>query len=501
MSVVINTVKPSFYMDSVALMRCSKEIAAEAGIEDAALMMGTPANRQILADAGLLEADGETAKAGDLVIGIRAIDMAAADRALASAEAFLQQPARRASAGEGWQPKTLRAGLKAMPDANLALISVPGDYAAGEARKALNRGLDVMIFSDNVPISAEIALKQQGKAAGLLVMGPDCGTAIINGVPLAFANKVPSGDIGIVGASGTGIQEISCLIAQDGKGISQAIGVGGRDLRAEVGGITTLMALDLLEADPSTRHVVVVSKPPASTVAARIVTKIAESNKTFTVCFLGGESIDLPANAKMARTLRDAARLALGKAPLDERPTHIFGRPDGAAIRERTEIRGLFAGGTLCVEAQVIMHDAGLDVASNVPISGVASLDIERTNRHRLIDLGDDRYTQGRPHPMIDPFVRDQPLAEALADPRVGVILFDVVLGHGGHEDPGGHLADALSALSAEGRLIVASVTGTDNDPQVRARQIDKLERVGVKVASSNAEAAMRAIDGLNRRP
>ncbi|MDH3662493.1 MAG: acyl-CoA synthetase FdrA, partial [Alphaproteobacteria bacterium] len=485
----------------VALMRCSKNLASLDGVEDAALMMGTPANRQIMTDAGLLSAEGEAAAAGDLVIGIRAEDHGAADRALAAAEAFLERPAGTPGVADTWQPKTLRAGQKALPDANLALISVPGDYAAAEARKALNRGLDVMIFSDNVPIEAEIALKQQGREAGRLVMGPDCGTAIISGVPLAFANEVPRGDIGIVGASGTGIQEISSLIARGKKGVSHAIGVGGRDLKAEVGGITTLMALDMLDADPATRHVVVVSKPPASTVAARIAARIGESEKTFTVCFLGGEPIDLPANAKSARTLRDAARLALGQPPLDDGAGLARASDDLAAVRGRTEIRGLFTGGTLCAEAQVIMQGAGLAVASNVPISGVTSLDVELVDRHRLIDLGDDRYTQGRPHPMIDPAVRDHPLQEALADPKVGVVLLDVVLGHGGHHDPGGHLADTLAALSAEGRLIVASVTGTDDDPQTRARQVDKLQRVGVKVAPSNAEAVTMAIDGLSRRP
>ena len=499
MSVVVNAVKPSFYMDSVALMRCSKDLAAMGGVEDAALMMGTPANRQIMMDAGLIAAEGEVATAGDLVIGIRAGDQTSADEALAKAQSFLEDPVTKTGTSETWQPKTLRAGLKAMPDASLALISVPGDYAAAEARKALNRGLNVMIFSDNVPIEKEIALKQQGREAGLLVMGPDCGTAIISGVPLAFANEVPNGSIGIIGASGTGIQEISSLIARNGGGVSHGIGVGGRDLKAEVGGITTLMALDMLDTDPSTQHIVVVSKSPASTVAARIASRIGESDKTFTICFLGGEPIELPANAKSARTLRDAARLALGQDPLDANP-----RPpefQASVVRERTEIRGLFAGGTLCTEAQVIMRDAGLGVASNVPISDVSSLDIEPNDRHRLIDLGDDRYTQGRPHPMIDPTVRDQALADAFSDSKVGVVLVDVVLGHGAHADPAGHLAATLSALSAEGRLIVASVTGTDADPQKREAQVDKLKRVGVKVAASNAEAVAVAIDGLNHRP
>ena len=499
MSVVVNALKTSFYMDSVALMRCSRELAALDGVEDAALMMGTPANRRIMADAGVLAAEGRAAAAGDLVIAIRAVDHGTAERALADATAFLERPGRRPQGGEAWQPKTLRAGLKLMPDANLALISVPGDYAAAEARKALNRGLHVMIFSDNMPIEAEIALKQEGRTLGRLVMGPDCGTAIINGVPLAFANKVPAGDIGIIGASGTGIQEVSCLIAGLGKGVSQAIGVGGRDLKAEVGGVMTLMAIDLLDNDPATGHVVLISKPPASTVAARIAQRIGQSSKPFTVCFLGADEVDLPVNARLAPTLRDAARSTVGMAPVDDRIA--LGERPPAASGGDNEIRGLFAGGSLCAEAQVIMRDAGLAVGSNVPICGVAALGGEGDDLHRLIDLGDDGYTRGRPHPMIDPSVRDQPLAEALADPRVRVVLLDLVLGYGGHADPAGHLAGFLQEHSADGRLIVASVTGTDEDPQVRSYQVEKLERVGVRVAPSNADAVALALNGLRQRP
>ncbi len=501
MSIVVNAVKPSLYMDSVALMRCSKDIVAMDGIEEAALMMGTPANRQIMADAGLLAKEGEAAAAGDLVIGIRATEASQAELALEAAETFLAKPARRSSEGEAWQPKTLRAGLKVMPDANLALISVPGDYAAAEARKALNRGLNVMIFSDNVPIESEIALKQQGRELNRLVMGPDCGTAILGGVPLAFANIVPSGNIGMIGASGTGLQEISCLIARDGGGISHAIGVGGRDLHAKVGGISTLMALDMLDADPLTEHVVIVSKPPSSTVAARVAARIERSQKAFTICFLGGEPVDLPANAKLAHTLLDASRMALGREPMRQLSGAAIAQHDPASIRARTEIRGLFAGGTLCAEAQVVLRDAGLNVASNTPVGGALGLGLGDDDHHRLLDLGDDQYTQGRPHPMIDPAVRDLPLAEALADPKVGVVLLDVVLGYGGHQDPAGHIAKSLTELSSEGRLIVASVTGTDSDRQHRAGQVAALERVGVKVAASNAEAASLAIDGLYRRP
>lgn len=499
MSVIANLVKPSFYMDSVALMRFSREIADKAGVEDAALMMGTPANLRIMADADILGVEGEAASSGDLVIAIRATSDDVAKTVISEAEDFLDQPARQHEQGEAWQPRTLRAGLKRMPDANLALVSVPGDYAAAEARKALSRGLNVMMFSDNVSIQAEIALKQQAREAGLLLMGPDCGTAIINGVPLAFANQIPRGDIGIIGASGTGIQEVTCQIAKLGKGVSEAIGVGGRDLKAEIGGTTTLMALDLLDADPETTHIVIVSKPPASTVASRIINRIAQSSKHFTVCFVGGDPVDLPPNAKLAPTLRDAARMAVGLDP-------IIHNLDGDAeaerpVRERTEIRGLFAGGTLCSEAQMILKKAGLSIASNVPIAGVQRIAPDVHGIHQLIDLGDDDYTQGRPHPMIDPSVRDQTLADALHDSDVGVVLLDLVLGYGSHLDPAGHIAALLEQHAADGRLIIASVIGTDQDPQSRAAQVAKIERVGVKVAPSNADAVALALNSLSRRP
>ena len=258
-----------------------------------------------------------------------------------------------------------------MPSANLALISVPGHFAPAEARKALALGLNVMIFSDNVPIEEETALKREGRERGLLVMGPDCGTAIIGGVPLAFANVVPRGDIGIIGASGTGIQEVSCLIARAGRGISHAIGTGGRDLKAEVGAITTLMAIDALDADPGTRHVVLVSKPPAQSVAKLVLDRVAQSRKPFTVCFLGAPRLSLPANARAAATLKAAAELALGTRWRQRRRS----RPSIGSDRGK-RVRGLFAGGTLCTEAQIVFGQAGLAVASNVPAPGASPVTV-----------------------------------------------------------------------------------------------------------------------------
>ena len=491
MSVIRNEVRRATYLDSIILMRMSREIAALAGVEEAGLIMGTPANKEILREAGILGPEGEKAEAGDLILALRAADPAAAETALTEAGHLLDRPSTLGAAVAADAPRTLRAALRELPEANLALISVPGDFAVAEARKALDLGLHAMIFSDNVPLADEVALKREARERGLMVMGPDCGTAIIAGVPLAFANVVPRGDIGIVGASGTGIQEISSLIARAGGGVSHAIGTGGRDLKAEVGAITTLMAIDALDADAATNHVVLVSKPPAADVARRVLDRIAATTKPFTVCFIGSSDFALPANARAAPTLKAAAELALGR-PLASRaaavsPLHVRG----------PYVRGLFAGGTLCSEAQVVFAAAGAGVSSNVPVPGAAAL-AGAPAGHTMIDLGDDEFTRGRPHPMIEPAVRDGPLTAALADTNVGVVLVDVVLGYGGHADPAGHLAQVLGARR-DGVAIVASVTGTDADPQPRREQVAKLEAVSVVVADSNADAAALALAAAGR--
>ncbi len=482
MPVVVNQVRVGFYLDSVALMRVSRAVAGAPGVEEAALMMATPANKQIMADAGVLSADGEAAGPGDLVLAVRAADTAAADAALTQATDALTKPRQHATAVD-WHPRTIAQAAGTLPGANVALISVPGDFAVSEARKALAAGLHAMIFSDNVPVDQERALKEDARGLGKLVMGPDCGTAIIGGMPLAFANVVRPGDIAIIGASGTGTQEVSCQIDQGGGGVSHAIGVGGRDLKDAVGGITTLMALDALDADPATRHIVLVSKPPSAQVAETVLNRIAASAKPFTVCFIGAAAMDMPANATQAHTLEDAANLALGRPVA---PPASFAPGVGA-------VAGLFAGGTLCAEAQALLIATGLAVSSNTPIPGAATL---ADTGHRLIDLGDDEYTQGRPHPMIDPSVRDAALAQALDDPAVTVILTDLVLGYGAHPDPAEFLIQSVGADPQ--KPVLTSVTGTDADPQNRAGQVAKLQRAGIQVAPSNAAAVRLAMSHLS---
>ncbi|KAB2848463.1 MAG: acyl-CoA synthetase FdrA [Hyphomicrobiaceae bacterium] len=484
MSVTLNQVRRGFYMDSVALLRLTREIAAMPHIEQAGLLMGTPSNKEILQAAGLLGAEGRGAAPGDLVIAVRARDEASAKSASERAALLLEAPRQAAAGASAMRPRTLAMAVKAAPGANLALISVPGPFAAAEGRKALEAGLNVLLFSDNVPIEDEVRLKTEARARGLLLMGPDCGTAIINGVPLAFANRVRRGDIGIVGASGTGIQEVSTLIDRLGKGISHAIGTGGRDLKVEVGGITTMQGIDLLDADPATHHIVIISKPPAEAVTRKVLDRVARSAKTFTLCFIGAGKLELPRNARQASLLEEAAEIATGESAARLAPTVANAPPP--KVRK---VRGLFCGGTLCAEAQVVLQAAGIDFSSNVPIPGARNLQGGEANV--LMDLGEDEFTRGRPHPMLEPAVRDAPLLEAFADPSVEAILLDVVLGLGSHPRPGAHLAAVIASASPMLRpLVVASITGTAADPQDIKAEEAALRAAGVVVTASAAAAA-----------
>jgi FdrA protein len=494
-TIALCRVRRGFYMDSAALMRLSQTIAALPGIAQAALMIGSPSNKHLMATAGLLGETAEGAGPNDLIIAVRAMNEAAGAAALAEAEALLDRPGATTSEAGAYRPRSLAAALDVLPGANLALISVPGEFAAEEARKALRANLNVMVFSDNVPLADEKALKREARERGLLMMGPDCGTALIAGAPLGFANAVPRGDIGIVAASGTGLQEVACLIARAGSGISHAIGVGGRDLDAEIGGIASLMAIDALDADPATRAIIIVSKPPADAVARRVLERVGRSAKPFTICFLGLETSDLPRNARAAATLRDAAELALGgrREAASAVPAHPALAPG------RRWIRGLYSGGTLCAEAQIVLRRAGVPSHSNAPIPGGAALPSGAADGHRLIDLGADEYTRGRPHAIIDPAMRRPHLTQALADPSAAVILLDVVLGYGAHHDPAAAIVEAMAGAPAERPIVIASLCGTDGDKQGYAAQRARLQNAGVAVAASNAEAAEQALAIVTR--
>jgi len=440
---ILNKIKKGFYADSVALMRVAREISKD-GIE-ASLMIGTPSNKALLRDSGLLSKAGEGARPDDLIIAVKG----------KRPESALELAAKLLSSGTEKQ----ESHKKPLEDPNLALISVPGEFAVAEARRALSRGLHVMMFSDNVPVEDEVALKDLALSKGLLLMGPDCGTALIAGAPLAFANAVPRGEVGIVSASGTGLQEVSTLLARSGHGVSHGIGVGGRDLSEKVGGRMTLAALDLLEKDPATKRIIVISKPPAPSVAKKIWKKVERLKKPVTLCLLGDK------NSKV-RTLEAAAGFKVRKSL--------------KVKKAKGKIAGLFCGGTLCAEAGIILADHGLPESA-----------------YRLIDLGDDEYTRGRPHPMIEPALRSEHIARALKEKGVGVILLDVVIGYGAHADPASLIADVIKKTK---KLVVASVTGTEGDPQVYSKQVKTLETAGVIVAESNAQAARIAAGAIAPR-
>ena len=505
--VVANRLRRGFYLDSVALMRISASLSAREEVETASLMIGTPSNLAILDEAALLTKAGRAAGSDDLVIAVRAETEEALAAALDAAEASLEGSAEGPMGGAAARFAGMRAACEALPGANLAIVSVPGPFAAREARRALAAGLNVLVFSDNVPVEEEVALKREARERGRMVMGPDCGTAIIAGVPLAFANRVRRGGIGVIAASGTGLQELSVLVHRGGGGLSHGIGVGGRDLGDDVGGLGTFMALDALEADPDTRHIVIVSKPPGPRTESALLARLADCPKPVTLNLVGRDAAELPPNATLAPTLRDAARLALGGGPEggDASAPNPAGHPPGISTRlplpttRPGRIVGLFSGGTLCAEGQAILRRAGLDVASNAPIPGAALLAPRGGSGpppagHVLIDLGADEYTAGRPHPMIEPAMRSGALAETLGDASVAVVVLDVVLGTGSHPDPAGPVARALDAAPPDRPPVVASVCGTELDPQDYEAQRRALERAGVFVADSNADSVEAAV-------
>jgi len=477
------TVHPKAYHDSVTLMQVSAALADAPGVEAAAAVMATPLNRDYLREGGLLDAAAESAGPDDLVIAVRAATAEQARAAQARALALLAGGPREVAPGAPQPPRSLTAAHRRAPDATLALVSVPGPYAAGEARQALAAGLDVFLFSDNVLVEDEVALKRLAERRGRLVMGPECGTAILDGVGLGFANRVRCGSIGLVGASGTGLQEVSVLLHRWGSGVSQAIGTGGRDLSAAVGGLATRAALRRLAADPATERVVLVSKPPSEAVAREALSWLAASGKPAVACFLG---VDLaeppPPGVVLAATLEETAWRALGRD--DAPPMLAPGLRDQAAAAAgrlapgQEVVAGLFSGGSLHGEAALVLGDA-------IPT--------------RFTDLGDAEYTAGRPHPIIDSTLRVQHLLAAAADPTVAVLLLDVVLGYGAHPDPAGALAGPIRAAREQaeraGRYlpVVAYLCGTEDDPQGLAGQAATLRQAGALLAETNAMAARLA--------
>jgi succinyl-CoA synthetase alpha subunit len=517
------------YHDSVFLMLINSELKKAPGVREAVVSMGTEVNTQLLLQIGFGSEELDTATPNDLIIAVEAEDNKALEQAFGLVRELFAKKKSRQQAEQVYHPVSLGTALGMSPKANLLIISVPGRYAAREVRQALQRGLHVMLFSDNVSLEQEISLKKLAMEKGLLMMGPDCGTAVINGKPLCFANVLQRGKIGLVAASGTGLQEVSCGIDKLGQGVSQAIGTGGRDLSPEVGGVMMLMGIEALKRDRQTEVIVVISKPPAEPVAKKVIEKLVSAEKPCVVHFIGlhGQQTSVASSPEAqasspgktsssvvyAGNLEEAAGMAVTLLSGKQYQRHAFTFPEEevrSLVRKETAgmsknqryLRGLFTGGTLADEALILFERELGRTYSNIQTRPELLLqDPHRSIKNTIVDLGEDLFTQGRPHPMIDPSTRVERIEMEMRDSEVALLLLDCVLGYGSHDDPAGAMAEAIvrAKREAESRYgylsVVASVTGTKADFQNLEAQKRTLQEAGCVVMPSNHQAALLALE------
>ncbi len=513
MSNVLAEIRSGAYYDSVVLMQLQRALVELPGVEDAGVVMGTPANKELLEQSGLCTPQVEAARPDDLVVVVRAVDEAAARAALAQIDHLLARRRSRETS-MGYRPRTLEGAAKLLPEAQWVLVSVPGRYAAGVADQALDLGKHVFLYSDNVPLEEEIRLKNRAVEAGLLVMGPDCGTALVRGVGLGFANGVRRGPVGVVAAAGTGLQTVACAVHRLGGGLSHGLGTGGRDLSDPVGGLTARQGLAILAQDPDTRVIVLISKPPSPRIAGEILAVARDTGKPVVVHFVGLDPAQLASRfpgIHVAPTLDEAARMALEQAGMAAPPEAQERDPArerlAAALAkaqpEQRYLRGLYSGGTLASEALALLRGYLAPLYSNVPLPGGMALESpHHSQAHTVVDLGADEFTVGRLHPMLDNELRVRRLLDEAQDPEVAAILLDVVLGYGAHPDPAGELAPAIrrarDRAGQEGRAlaVVAVVIGTDRDPQELDGQVARLQEAGAVVFHRH-DRAVQAIGSL----
>jgi succinyl-CoA synthetase alpha subunit len=507
-------IRKNQYYDSVFLMSVNRRISEVKGVQQTAVLMGSPANKQLLLDIDIQNDQIEAAQPNDLIVAVIAETPAIMENVLGRLDEWLEAIQENAPS---LSVRTLEDGLSQKPDANLAVISVPGEYAAREAKKALEAGLNVFLFSDNVSIEDELELKKFAAQQALLVMGPDCGTSLIGGVGIGFANVVRRGPIGVVGGAGTGLQEFTSQVHNAGSGISHAIGTGSHDLSGKIDGLTTLSALDALESDQQTRVLAIISKPPAPSTLAALLERVKTCKKPVVGCFLGVDPGLLSGrpNLQPARTIDDAVRIAItcsqGQAAM---PAGGLTPEELAAIRKEKQawspgqkyLRGILAGGTFCYQSQQILREAGYTIYSNSPFDRKYRLaDPDQSIEHTIVDMGDDYYTVGKPHPMIDGTLRKRRILAESRDPQVAVLYLDFILGYNASMDPVGELLDAileakrLSGQRGGALTVVASVCGTEADLQDLNLQIKILQEAGALVFRSNALASAACCELLGQ--
>ncbi len=507
MSSVKYEIRKNTYYDSVTLMIISKEIKKISGVEEALVGMGTDLNKELAENLGISHDDIRALTPNDFFVSVLADDSVQIETISGEVERLLSQ--KKKSSESDYMPPTLESALNHDPDSNIVVISVAGEYAAAEAKKALNNNLHVLLFSDNVTVEQEKELKELACQKGLLMMGPDCGTAIINNVPLAFANVIKKGHIGVVGASGTGTQEVTVIIDKLGEGVSQVIGTGGRDLKSEIGGLMMLQGIEALKNDPQTKVIVLISKPPAEEVAEKVLKAIENSPKPVVVDFIGGDrKLIEKYGAHACVSLEDAARKAVALLRGEEAKdfegfdlsdAEIEKLVDGEVkkfAKGQKYLRAFYTGGTLADEAMKLLSNEIGNIYSNIPLTPEYKMENAKVSKeHTCIDFGDDEFTRGKPHPMIDPIGRIERLMKEGDDEEMAVLLMDFVLGYGSHEDPAGEMLPAIKEakekMAKKGKYlcVVGSICGTENDPQSLEESQRRLEEAGVIVMPSNAQA------------
>lgn len=492
-------IEKNSYQDSIVLMLLTNYLETLDGVNNVQVMMGTPANKDIFKTGGLATDELEKASPNDMVIVLDADSDDLVDEVIEKSKEYLDEQGQADDQGtdDEQRVKTWDKALELGKDAPVALISVPGTYAAGEVEKALDAGKHVFCFSDNVTIEDEARLKNLAHEKGLLLMGPDCGTGIANGIPLAFANRIRKGGIGMVGASGTGIQEVSTIIHKLGAGVTNAIGTGGRDLKAAVQGTTFKDAVALLDQDPNVKVIVAISKPPAKEVRDDVVALLRAASKPVVAIFLGEKPAAHEEGLYRAYTLEETARIAVDLLN-GQQPEAIDDQLEVPTIKldpKQKYIKGYYSGGTLAYEAATLMNDA---LGLNAQDAGDGY--ILKKEGYEVIDLGDDVYTQGRPHPMIDATKRNEMMVEAGNDPETAAILIDIVLGYGAHDNMAGELEPAIKKVIADAKAqgrnlpVIGTIVGTDLDPQDYHNQQKILQDAGVILCQSNAQAVKTAL-------
>lgn len=493
--VVYNLIKKNEYYDSVTLMVFSKKLSEIQGVIEAAVMMGTDHNKELMFRSKILDLKTKNeSTSNDLIIGIKARNDDIIVHALKTLEDEFIQKKESSKLLVKKKFNSVTSALKNISDLNFAIISVPGRYAKNEVMKCLTNNLHVLLFSDNVSYEDEITMKKYAKEKNLLMMGPDCGTAIINHISLGFANEIKKGSIGLTGASGTGLQEVLSIIDSLDDGISQVLGTGGRDLTEEIGAAMMLDTLMALERDSRTNIIGIIAKTATVTSIQKILDKVKNFKKPIVACILGADSkLFEGSNIKFASNLQEAAYklVSLSKKKIIKPESNkIFNLEK---ISRGKYLRGLYSGGTLAYEAILLMEGRIKELYSNLKIKNVNPLeDFERSLYNTVLDMGDDYFTNGMPHPMIDPKLRSLRIKKEIYDSETAVILLDCILGHGSHNDPAGEIIAIVEEVKKIGiklPVIVVSICGTKNDYQDLNKSIERLENTGIIVTKTNAQA------------